>query len=242
MASKKMMVSWFSAGVSSAVATKLVCDDLDQIIYNHIDDQHPDTLRFVRECSQWFRKEIKTLRSDRVKNVEEAILLFPSHGIGHFCPCTRILKTEVRQQWEREQEGVELTYVWGLDCNEIDRAERIVDAMPKQNHRFPLIEQSISKERAHQILTASGIARPAMYDLGYWNNNCIGCVKGGMGYWNKIRVDFPEIFKSRAELERRIGKSCINGVFLDELDPSRGRHDPPIVADCGIFCELEKLS
>lgn len=31
-----------------------------------------------------------------------------------------------------------------------------------------------------------------MYDLGYANNNCIGCVKGGIGYWNKIRIDFPE--------------------------------------------------
>ncbi len=37
-----------------------------------------------------------------------------------------------------------------------------------------------------------------MYDLGYPNNNCIGCVKGGMGYWNKIRKDFPEVFQKRA--------------------------------------------
>ena len=38
-------------------------------------------------------------------------------------------------------------------------------------------------------------ARPLMYDLGYPNNNCIGCVKGGMGYWNHIRKDFPEVFE-----------------------------------------------
>ena len=41
-----------------------------------------------------------------------------------------------------------------------------------------------------------------MYDMGYPNNNCIGCVKGGMGYWNHIRKDFPEVFDSRAKLER----------------------------------------
>ena len=244
MATKKMMVSWFSAGVSSAVATKLLADEIDQLIYNHIDDQHPDTLRFKDECGRWFGKEVKTLRSDRVKNVEQAVLMFPSHGIGRFCPCTRLLKTMVRKQWEREQEqeDVELTYVWGLDSSEAGRAERICDAMPKQKHRFPLIEGDITKDHAHRILTASGIARPMMYELGYHNNNCIGCVKGGMGYWNKIRVDFPDVFAERAALERRIGKSCINGVFLDELDPERGRHEGPIVADCGIFCELEKLS
>ena len=80
-----------------------------------------------------------------------------------------------------------------------------------------------------------------MYDLGYNNNNCVGCVKGGMGYWNKIRIDFPDVFESRAKVERRIGGTCIKGVYLDELDPDRGRHTKPICEDCGIFCELIKL-
>ena len=62
-----------------------------------------------------------------------------------------------------------------------------------------------------------------------------------MGYWNHIRIDFPEIFKERSEMERKIGASCINGVYLDELDPERGRHSPPIVEDCGIFCEMIAL-
>lgn len=30
----------------------------------------------------------------------------------------------------------------------------------------------------------------------------------------------------------------ITAVYLDELDPEAGRHDPPIDIDCGIFCEL----
>lgn len=77
-----------------------------------------------------------------------------------------------------------------------------------------------------------------MYDMGYNNNNCIGCVKGGMGYWNKIRKDFPEVFAARAKLERDIGHSCINGVFLDELDPNRGRMSKEIMQDCGIMCYL----
>jgi len=96
-------------------------------------------------------------------------------------------------------------------------------------------------EEAHKILKASGIKRPAMYDLGYNNNNCIGCVKGGMGYWNHIRIDFPEVFEARAKMERLIGASCIRGVYLDELDPERGRHTPPVVEDCGVLCEAIKL-
>lgn len=48
----------------------------------------------------------------------------------------------------------------------------------------------------------AGINIPVMYQLGY---NCIGCLKGSMGYWNKIRIDFPDMFKERAEDERLIG-------------------------------------
>jgi hypothetical protein len=77
-----------------------------------------------------------------------------------------------------------------------------------------------------------------MYDLGYNNNNCVGCVKGGMGYWNKIRQDFPAVFDARAKLERDIGYSILKDCFLDELDPSRGRMSDEILEDCGIYCMI----
>lgn len=77
-----------------------------------------------------------------------------------------------------------------------------------------------------------------MYDMGYRNNNCIGCVKGGMGYWNKIRRDFPEVFARRARQEREIGHTCINGIYLDELDPNRGRMEDEVLEECGIACYL----
>lgn len=85
-------------------------------------------------------------------------------------------------------------------------------------------------------------SRPKMYELGYANNNCVGCVKGGMGYWNHIRKDFPEVFESRAKLEREVGHSMLkdkNGsVYLDELDPDRGDMNTEIMPDCGIMCYL----
>lgn len=36
-------------------------------------------------------------------------------------------------------------------------------------------------------------------------------------------MDFPEVFADRVRMERELGASCINGVFLDELEPGRGR-------------------
>lgn len=234
-----MNIAWFSAGVSSAVATKLVSDKLDEIIYIHIDDHHPDTIRFVKDCEQWFGKEITVLQSP-YKCVESACLAL---GRGYIngprgANCMRILKKRVRKEWELQYERTQLVYYWGMDIAEKDRAARLLASIPNQSHQFPLVDEKITKPEAHKILKASGIKRPAMYELGYHNNNCIGCVKGGMGYWNKIRIDFPDVFKQRAALERKVGASCINGVFLDTLEPNRGWHNGPICDDCGILCEV----
>jgi hypothetical protein len=44
---------------------------------------------------------------------------------------------------------------------------------------------------------------------GYDHNNCIGCVKAGAWYLNKIRVDFPWRFQEQMELEEWLGTlSC----------------------------------
>jgi hypothetical protein len=231
-----MIVSWFSAGVSSAVATKLIVNDIDHVFYIHVEDQHPDTMRFVKDIEHWLGKQIEIMQSPygSVENACRAASYL--NGVAG-AACTRLLKRRVREEWEMEITEP-LTYIWGFDAQEQDRADSIVDRYPAQSHRFPLIEKGISKTEAHEILKASGIKRPMMYELGYNNNNCIGCLKGGMGYFNHIRKDFGDVFEKRAKLERLIGASCINGTFLDELDPSIGRHTKPIVDDCGILCEV----
>lgn len=243
-------ISWFSAGVSSAVATKLIIDQIDRIIYTHIDDQHEDTMRFVKDCEQWFGKEVEILQSP-LKSVEGACMKARYVKGVAGAACTRMLKREVRMKWEYEQPlDAKLRYVWGMDCDEIyrlddpDRGLRV--KMPNQQHVCPLIDLRMTKEMAHEVLSASGIKRPAMYELGYLNNNCKGCLKGGMGYWNKTRRDFPEVFEQRAKMERDIGATCLKEtdgtrIYLDELDPERGRNEPPIVGNCGILCEVMAL-
>lgn len=61
-----------------------------------------------------------------------------------------------------------------------------------------------------------------------------------MGYWNKIRIDFPEVFARRAAQERAIGATCLRSdkqpLFLDELDPSRGNYEAEEDVECGVLC------
>ena len=230
-----LTVSYFSAGVSSAVATKLVIDQIDRIMYTHIDDQHPDSMRFVKDCEAWFGKPVEIWQSP-LKSVDAACRYARFIASPQGAACTKRLKRQVRKRFENEHVDP-MRIVWGLDRTERYRTERLVKGMPEFTHIFPLIDHNYLKATAHKVLKASGIKRPAMYELGYHNNNCIGCVKGGAGYWNHIRVDFPEVFASRSKLERDIGHSIVKGSYLDELDPRAGRHGPPIVGDCGLFCE-----
>ena len=153
----------------------------------------------------------------------------------------RCIKKRVRKEWEELHKNEDITYVWGFDLNEKNRAERLLNSMPEFKHEFPLIDAQLKKEDVHALSYKLGITRPKMYDLGYKNNNCIGCVKGGMGYWNKIRVDFPDIFDSRAKLERLIGARCLKECYLDELEPNRGRFEEEISEDCGIMCQIQSM-
>lgn len=230
-----MVVSWFSAGVSSFIATYIERENINKILYTHIDDQHEDTMRFLKDCEKALGKEIEILQS-QYKNVENVVKTFRFINSPYGAKCTQVLKKRVRKEWEQGKK--DLTYIWGYDLSEKHRAERLLEAMPEFNHKFPLIERGFSKEDCHGILRELGIKRPLMYELGYRNNNCIGCVKGGMGYWNRIRKDFPEVFEARAKLEREIGASCIKGVFLDELEPDRGRLEDEVMEDCNIICQI----
>jgi len=230
-----MIVSWFSAGVSSFIATYIEKENIDKILYTHIDDQHIDTMRFLKDCEIALNKDIEILQS-QYKSVNDVVKQFRFINSPYGAKCTQILKKRVRKEWEHGKE--DLTYIWGYDIEEKARAERLEESMPEFKHKFPLIERQLKKEDCHGILKELGIKRPLMYDLGYKNNNCIGCVKGGMGYWNKIRKDFPEIFKERALLEREIGASCLREIYLDELEPDRGRFEDEIMEDCNIICQL----
>jgi hypothetical protein len=228
-----------------ALKSGYLAGDVDEWIYIDIADQHPDSMRFIKDCEKAIGKEIKILKSSEYNSVEDCVRVFggfrnPANG---FAPCTNWLKKRVRKEWEEQHKDCEITYVWGFDLKETERAERTIEANPQAQHEFPLIDRGLSKEEVHGLFERTfDFARPKMYDLGYPNNNCIGCVKGGMGYWNKIRVDFPQVFESRAKLEREVNHSILkdkNGqVYLDELAPGRGNMNTEIMPDCGIMCYL----
>lgn len=157
--------------------------------------------------------------------------------------CTKELKKAVRQRVEREINWS--NQVWGFEFekSQINRAIRFQQQFAYTNPLFPLIENKLSKNECAGIVYMAGIEIPEMYKLGYNSNNCIGCVKGGAGYWNKIRIDFPDYFKKMAETEREVNATCLkneNGkLFLDELEPNHGNPTDLVLSECGIFCQVD---
>lgn len=241
---QNLKVCWISAGASSFIAGWLERTTIDEFLYIDIEDQDRDSIRFIKDCEKFLGKEIKILKSVEYNNVDVCIRAYGGFRNARkgFYPCTAYLKKRVRKQWEDEHKNYNITYVWGFDAGEIARRDGLIEAMPQFEHEFPLIDNGLTKQDVHGMVKKLGLKRPRMYDMGYNNNNCIGCIKGGKGYWNKIRKDFPEVFNSRAKLEREVGYSIImdrgNPVFLDELNPDAGWKVREVLEDCGIACEI----
>lgn len=214
------------------------------LYYMVIDTAHKDNNRFLKDLEKWYDLPIKKIRSEKYKDQFDVIEKTGYVNGVQGARCTLELKKKVR--WELEDKIDYSAEIFGFEFTkkEINRALRFDEQYPKAKAIFPLIETYLTKNNCAEILKFANIELPVMYKLGYSNNNCIGCVKGGMGYWNKIRVDFPDNFNKMAIAERKAGYSCIRNekegkIYLDGLDPNRGRKMNIVMPDCGTHCEVD---
>lgn len=236
-----MIISWFSGGITSAVATKIALKKWDDVkpIFIETGSHHPDMPRFIKDCEDWFETKIETLQDKRFKDHIDLIKKLRYVNGPYGAECSRTLKKRVRQKYQKDTEFSGQIFGFEYEKKEVNRAIRFKEQNPETKPLFPLIDAKLTKAGCLEIVARAGIEVPTMYKLGYANNNCIACTKGGMGYFNRIRQDFPDWFKRMAEAEREVGRSCIKGKFLDELEPERGRHKLPPSPECDLFCEIE---
>lgn len=228
--SEDRVVAWFSCGAASAVAAKLVPNAI--VARCVVTNEHPDNDRFAADVAKWLGRDVIELRSDKYDDCWELwrkrrYLNGPSGAL-----CTVEMKKLVRRKFSRAND----VHVFGFTSEENNRASIFQKNNPEVEARFPLIEKGLTKAHCFQMIVDADIELPMMYRLGYHNANCVGCVKGGAGYWNKIRRDFPEVFARMSAMEEEIGASCIKGQPLATLPPNAGRHSDLELPDCGLFC------
>jgi hypothetical protein len=240
----------FSCGAASAVAAKLVLAESreDILIVNaFVLQEHADNRRFLADCEKWFDFPVTVVTSDTYPDGSTYSVWmkkrFMFNGRRNLAPCSEELKRFAMAKIQRPDDLVVIGYT--ADKRELNRAERLEDLFPGEHFRFPLIERGLTHSDCLAMIERAGIELPLMYRLGYKNANCIGCVKGGEGYWNKIRRDFPEQFVQIANIQESIGpganlfRNRKTGVrfSLKELDPTKGRYEDEPEISCGFVCE-----
>lgn len=240
---EKVVVN-FSCGAASAVATKIAFDAWAKtrevrVVNAQLSDEHPDNERFLADIEKWVGCKVERLRNPKYAGIDDVFLTERYIvGIGG-AACTKRLKRDVIDATCSPDDLRVIGYT--ADPPERKRIARILERNPDMKFAWVLADVGITKVDCYRILSSAGIELPAMYKLGYGHNNCIGCVKGGMGYWNKIRRDFPAVFAKRAEVQREIGAGAGFGggaqqFFLDDLDPDAGRDEPEQDIECDVFC------
>tara|TARA_Y100000593_G_scaffold95096_1_gene199568 strand:- start:3538 stop:4290 length:753 start_codon:yes stop_codon:yes gene_type:complete len=235
-------VVWFSCGASSAVAAKYAVKKYKhcEVVYCDPGGEHISNKQFLKDCESWIGKKITILKSKKYKDhydvFKKAKYLYGIQGSR----CTLELKKKLRIKYQRPDD----IHIFGYTLEEKARAKKFESFNPELYVDWILIDKQLAKKDCLGIIWQSNIKMPKLYDMGYDHNNCIGCIKGGMGYWNKIRKDFPEHFDKMAKIEREIGHTRFRDmetnerIWLDELDPKAGNftEEPPISCDlsCGI--------
>jgi hypothetical protein len=157
-----------------------------------------------------------------------------------------------------------------FDKKEFNRANSLKMNHPKAKAIYPLLMFGYDKDHCMRAVQEAGIEIPVMYKMGFRNNNCFGtgCVQGGIGYWQKMKRDFPDKFDAMAEMEWKLtdmkgepvtmlkdqGKGAKSSgnvlVFLKKhpnyphlkcLDDIEGKEVEPLF-ECNGFCGTNDLN
>ena len=233
------VVSWFSCGAASAVATKISKPDV--IAYCDTGAEDFDNLRFMGECEyKWFGTRVTILKSDKFDSTwdvwEKRKYISGIAG----APCTGELKIKPRLAFQREDD----IHVFGYtaDPNDVRRAQSLREHYPDLRVETPLIDKGLTKAACLAMIEKAGIKPPRVYAMGFPNANCIPCCKAtSPAYWALVRKEFPLEFKRMSDLSRKydVRMARVDGerAFIDEV-PENQELTKPIAPECDFLCAL----
>ena len=159
------IVSWFSCGAASAAATKLALLHAAgrEVVIAYCDTsrrEHPDNMRFLRNCEDWYGQEIRILGNDDYDRDPDVVFRKTRFLVGPSgARCTAELKRAVRLGFQKPDDVV----VLGFTHEEyIKRHQRLAWAEPLTDFWPILHEQGLSKHDCLDMIETAGIRLPAM--------------------------------------------------------------------------------
>lgn len=219
----RCIIVGFSGGVTSAYCAAWALEEFDRdevvLLFHDTKEEDEDTYRFNREMSKYLGKPI-TERSDG-RSVTEVFRDEGAIANNRMAFCSRILKVEQFERYIKEirVEGItEIINVLGYTAMEPERQQRAYGRAVRDGYvvRFPLVEQGITKQACADWCLAVGVRPSSMYE---WSDhaNCVGCVRGGKGYWLAVEKNRPEVFAQRVALEAEFGHTILKDTSLVDL-------------------------
>jgi 3'-phosphoadenosine 5'-phosphosulfate sulfotransferase (PAPS reductase)/FAD synthetase len=204
---KNDIVAWWSGGITSAVACKIAIDifGIDRVRIVMIDtfNEDDDTYRFKSDCEVLYGKKIEVISEIGLKHesIEDVWYKYKSLNVANGAVCSSELKRNARKRFQKNNSFTH--QVFGFDISEPNRAKAMTVNYPEAKAIYPLLLHGLSKEQCIKIFNDLNVKIPNMYSLGFKNNNCFktGCVQGGIGYWQKMMIEFPDKFEKMAKVE-----------------------------------------
>lgn len=208
----KTIVCWWSGGITSAVACKIAIDifgiDSCRVIMIDTKNEDEDTYRFKRDCENWYGKSIEVITEigHEYESIQDVWKKHKSLNVATGAICSTQLKRRVREKWQSENAYDHQVFGFEFDRKEFNRADALSKNHPKAKGIYPLLMMGYDKDKCLDVVKNAGIEIPRMYKLGFRNNNCFktGCVQGGIGYWQKMKIDFPDKFNDMADMEHQL--------------------------------------
>lgn len=204
------VIAWWSGGITSAVTCKICIDlfgiDRVRIIFIDTFNEDEDTYRFLKDCEKWYGKEIESISAigNAFWDISEIWQTHKSLNVATGAICSYILKRKVREDWQKHNSYQYQAF--GFELSEVKRVKGLILNHPKAKAIFPLLMFGLSKKDCIKRVEEAGLVIPRVYSYGYLNNNCFktGCVQGGIGYWQKMRDEYPDKFEAMAVMEHEL--------------------------------------
>jgi len=220
----RRVIVGYSGGVTSAWSLDWALKNYPRnevvALFHDTKEEHKDTYRYLHEMAAKLGIEI-TERSDgrSVSEVEDDEGAIANNRMAF---CSRILKREQLDKYIKElrAQGVtEIIDVIGYSAHEWQRIQNATMRAEVSGYsvRFPLVENGVSKQECADWSIALGVKLPAMY---LWSDhaNCIGCRRGGRGYWLAVKENEPEVFEKMKAREAEYGHTVLKGISLVQLE------------------------
>lgn len=206
---KKKVIAWWSGGITSAVACWWAIEAFNDVEVVFIDtkgNEHSDTYRFLNDCEKLYGQKIDIISNKEYKSIKDVWRKYKSLNTAKGAICSSELKRKMREK--HQDLSIHWAQVFGFehDKSQIRRHFNMRKNYPEINALSPLIDIKWNKQECKAFFREVGVKIPETYNLGFENNNCFktGCVQGGIGYWQKIKTEYPVKFFNMAAMEHEL--------------------------------------